>query len=113
MCFLSCIAIAQEPLNEDYKLIASDGAIEDFLGYSVAAIGGTVVVGAHRDDDNGSDSGSAYVYRFDGSSWIETKLLASDGASSHGFGNSVAVSGDTVVVGAGWDDDNGSYSGRA
>ncbi|MBL6998139.1 MAG: FG-GAP repeat protein [Phycisphaerales bacterium] len=49
---------------------------------SVAIDGTIALIGAHYDDDNGSYSGSAYVYRFDGSSWVETKLLASDGASS-------------------------------
>ena len=113
VCVLSCAAIAQTPVNEDYKLLASDGANGDEFGRSVAVDGDTVVVGADGDDDNGSNSGSAYVYRFDGTDWIETKLLASDGASNDYFGYSVAVDGDTVVVGARYDDDNGPYSGSA
>ncbi|MBL6998064.1 MAG: hypothetical protein ISR75_06480, partial [Phycisphaerales bacterium] len=95
------------------KLLASDGAYLDEFGGSVAVDGDTVVVGARLDDDNGSSSGSAYVYRFDGSMWVETKLLASDGASDDRFGYSVSVDGDTVVVGARYDDDNGSSSGSA
>jgi hypothetical protein len=95
------------------KLIASDGASSDYFGYSVAVDGDTVVVGARYDDDNGVDSGSAYVYRFDGTDWIETKLLASDGATDDRFGISASVDGDTVVVGAYGDDDNGSNSGSA
>ena len=80
---------------------------------SVAISGDTVVVGAGGDDDNGDYYGSAYIYRFDGSSWIETKLLASDAVYDDSFGYSVAISGDTIVVGAAYDDDNGEYSGSA
>jgi hypothetical protein len=92
-------------------IFSSDSFHEDYFGYSVATSGDTVVVGAFGDDDNGIFSGSAYIYRFDGNNWIETKLLASDGASEDYFGLSVAVSGDTVVVGAPGGGDNGSTSG--
>ena len=95
----------------DAKLTASDGASYDHFGRSVAIDGDTVVVGAYYDDDNGSKSGSAYVFE-KGGGWAtgtETaKLTASDGASYDYFGYSVAISGDTVVVGAHCDDDNGS-----
>ena len=71
------------------------------------------VIGAVFDDDNGSGSGSAYSFRFDGSNWVqEQKLLASDGESSDHFGRSVALSGDFIVIGAdGTDnDDDGTVS---
>ena len=99
------------------KLTASDGALYDQFGYSVAVDGDTVVVGARYDDDNGSNSGSAYVFTKPGAGWTSTstaaKLTASDGAADDWFGASVAVDGDTVVVGASLDDDNGSTSGSA
>jgi len=98
---------------EDIKLLASDGAADDNFGYAVAVSGDVVVVGAWHNDDNGADSGSAYVYRWNGSSWIETKLLASDGAVGDWFGFSVAVSGDVAMVGSFLDDDNGPDSGSA
>jgi len=99
---------------EEEKLVASDGAPGDHLGNSVAISGDTVVVGAIYDDDNGSDSGSAYVFHYDGSDWVEdARLTASDGAAFDSFGGSVAVSGDTAVVGAHADDDNGDGSGSA
>jgi hypothetical protein len=47
------------------------------------------------------------VYRFDGNNWIETKLLASDGASGDHFGGSVVISEGTVVVGA-WGSNTGA-----
>ena len=64
--------------------------------------GDTAVVGAQpANDDNGSNSGSAYVFVRTGSTWTEeAKLTASDGAAEDFFGYSVSVSGDTAVVGA-------------
>jgi len=97
------------------KLLASDGATDDYFGVSVAISGDTVVVGASRHDDKGSASGSAYIFARDDAgsltaSWTQrAKLLASDGAANDYFGFSVAISGNTAVVGAyGDDDDKGS-----
>ena len=87
--------------TEQAKLTASDGAAGDYFGYSVAVSGDTVVIGAYKDDDKGRDSGSAYVFLRSGGIWVEqAKLIASDGNSSDNFGYSVAVSGDTTVIGA-------------
>ena len=100
--------------EEEYKLLASDGASGDEFGYSVAIDGDAAVIGTPFDDDNGIGSGSAYVFRFQGSSWSqEAKLTASDGAMDDQFGRSVAISGDTIVVGAWHDEDNGDGSGSA
>ena len=53
------------------------------------------------DNENGSFSGSAYVFRYNGLMWAEEqKLTASNGAAGDEFGVSVAVAGDTIVVGA-------------
>ena len=105
-------------LTEDAKLTASDGAARDQFGFAVAVSGDTVVVGAQGDDDNGSNSGSAYVFVAPGGGWAgsltqDAKLTAGDGEASDQFGLSVAVSGDTVVIGVHGDDDNGSNSGSA
>ena len=100
--------------TQQAKLTASDGAADDEFGGSVAISGDTVVVGAVWNDDNGTDSGSAYIFTRSGTAWTEqAKLTASDGAADDNFGNSVAISGDTVVVGAWHDDDNGTDSGSA
>jgi hypothetical protein len=83
------------------KLAAGDGEAGDAFGISVAASEDAIVVGADMDDDQGQDSGSAYVFVRNGSDWYEeAKLLASDGQAGDQFGASVAVSGDIVVVGA-------------
>src|SRR5207247_2438966 len=88
--------------TQQAQLTASDGAASDEFGWSVAISGDTVVVGAFLDDvvANG-DQGSAYVFSRSGTTWTQqAKLTASDGAASDEFGCSVAISGDTVVVGA-------------
>ncbi|MCP4128449.1 MAG: PKD domain-containing protein, partial [Gammaproteobacteria bacterium] len=99
------------------KIMATDGAASDYFGWSVAVSsdGSTIIVGAYCDDDNGSTSGSAYVYSWTGSTWYQTKIIATDGAADDAFGRSVAVSsgGSTVIIGAHGDDDNGNLSGSA
>ena len=96
-------------LNENLKLLPSDGAAEDRFGHSIAVDNGVVAVGA---PENGVDFGSAYL--FDASTGQQLhKLLASDGAASDRFGESIAIDNGVVVVGAVGDDDNGDYSGSA
>jgi len=94
------------------KLTAVDGAAMDLFGGSVAVSGNTAILGAQGDDDNGHQSGSAYL--FDAASGLQlAKLIAADGSRHDFFGYSVAVSGNTAIVGAHGDDDNGSRSGSA
>ncbi|HEV2668857.1 MAG TPA: FG-GAP repeat protein, partial [Blastocatellia bacterium] len=89
-------------LTQQQKLLVSDGAVLDRFGNSVAISGETVVVGAALDDDAaGLDQGAAYVFVRNGGGWnLQQKLLASDAESIDRFGFSVAISGETVIVGA-------------
>ena len=81
-------------------LLASDGAVADKFGYSVAISGNTIVVGAFNDDSPLSNAGSAYVFVRSGTTWTQQqKLTASDAAADQEFGNAVAVIGDTIAVG--------------
>ncbi len=83
------------------KLIASDTQQGDEFGLSVSISGTTALLGAPRDDDVFDQSGAAYVYELQGSSWVELqKLKAADVAFGMAFGVSVAVSGDWAVMGA-------------
>src|SRR3990172_1946731 len=84
------------------KLLASDAADEDWFGYAVGLAGDTAVVGAHQADLPGkTDAGAAYVYLRSGTVWSpQTKLTALDGSASDYFGRSVAISGETTVLGA-------------
>jgi cyclophilin family peptidyl-prolyl cis-trans isomerase len=99
------------------KLTASDGAKSDNFGYSVAIDGHYAIVGAYKNDDNGTDSGSAYIFepnKIDPNNWDQkAKLIASDAAASDYFGCSVAIGGGHALVGAYQNDDNGSSSGSA
>ena len=95
-----------EVWSQQQKLVASDAAAGDKFGFSVAISGETVVVGASADDGAaGFDQGSAYVFVRSGGVWSQQqKLEASDAAAGDQFGCSVAISGETVVVGAPLDD---------
>ncbi len=96
------------------ELISSDLTAADQFGGSVAVTGGTVVVGAAGDDDNGSDSGSVYLFESDGSGgYTETKLTPSDGEASDRFGAAVAISGDTVIATSTNDGDAALQAGAA
>ena len=99
-------------LDFSQKLTAPDGANEDYFGNSVAIDGTRALVGAYGDDDNGNDSGSAYLFDTTTGSLLQ-KLTAPDGASGDAFGVSVAIDGTTALVGSWLDRDNGNNSGSA
>lgn len=90
--------------TDPVELTARDGADGDRFGSSVAISGDTIVVGArgHRVGANGT-AGAAYVFEKPVFGWAnatqDAELTASDGAPGDSFGNSVAISGDTIVVG--------------
>jgi MYXO-CTERM domain-containing protein len=87
--------------SEQAKLTGGVGDVDDEFGGSVALSGDTALVGANRDDIAFTDQGSAHVFVRSGSTWSEqAKLEASDGAAYGWFGSSVALSGDTALIGA-------------
>ena len=93
--------------SETAKLTASDGTTTDFLGWSVAVDGDTIVAGANGADVGTNDfQGAVYTFARAGlAARQETaKLTASDGAATDLLGGSVAVEGDTIVAGAQRDD---------
>ena len=119
ICF--CLIGGTTPAYADlgdqlFKLLADDGAAGDLFGFSVAISGAPgmemAIVGARRDDDNGSTSGSAYLFDTATGQQI-AKLLPNDGAAADAFGWSVGISGTTAIVGAPGHDDNGTGSGSA
>ena len=96
------------------KLTAADAASDDRFGYSVSISGDYCLVGAYNNDDAGSNSGSAYIFKRNVENWQQTaKLTAADAASGDWFGCSVSISGDYCLVGAYFNDDAGSESGSA
>jgi len=105
-------------MTQKAKLTASDMAEDDNFGFSVAVSGGVVVVGAPSNSPGGTnDAGAAYVFVKPVGGWgdmIQTaKLTASDKAVDDYFGDSVAVSGSVVVVGAPFASPGGTSSAGA
>lgn len=101
--------------TQQAKLVASGGKVNDWFGYSVALTGDTALVGAPQGDKGTlTDTGSVYVFRRSGTTWAwSQKIYASPSQADAKFGYSLAVSGDTLVVGApyyndSWWDDNGA-----
>ena len=84
----------------------------DEFGSSVAVSGSTVVVGAHYDDTDANESGSAYVFNATSGNLLHT-LNNPTPAETDCFGSSVAVSGSKIVVGAYWDFTGANESGSA
>src|SRR3990172_5247287 len=102
--------------GEVKKLIASDAQLLDRFGFSVAVSGDTAVVGAYEEDAMAGNAGAAYVFERNqggAGNWGEVKkLIASDAQADDRFGSS-AVSGDTAVVGALFEDAGGDNAGAA
>ena len=87
--------------SERQILTPADGANEDGFGVCVAFDGERIVVGSYQDDDNGAESGSAYVFEESNGMFAqELKLVASDGAVDDLFGIAVDVDGENVICGA-------------
>ena len=100
--------------SQQAKLVASDAAANDYFGVSVEIDGDTIVAGANYEDTGGSDAGAAYVFIRSGTSWSQqAKIQASDKEAGDLFGTSIAISGDTVVVGSQNEDTGGSNAGAA
>ncbi len=96
------------------KLTATSGGAQDAFGTSVALDGNTLVVGAQTHDGGVADAGAAYVFVRNNGAWtVQQKLVASDRAASDYFGAAVAVSGQTVLVGAPHADPKGPSSGAS
>mgnify|MGYP000008805122 CR=1 FL=1 len=117
-----------EDWRQEAKLVAGDGDANDRFGSSVALTddGDTALVGAMNDEDPNGDNpyedidrltaaGSAYLFDRNGGAWEQrAKLAASDGDPRDAFGYSVALAGDTALVGANSDEDpNGGNAGSA
>jgi hypothetical protein len=99
---------------EEQKLTAADAAVEDEFGWTLALEDTVAVIGAYRNDDNASNSGSVYIFHYDGATWNQAQKVNAPGASVDDFfGYSVAISGDACIIGAYLDDDNGTNSGSA
>jgi WD40 repeat protein len=95
------------------KIVASDGSgFDERFGYTVALSGSLVAVGAHFDSPSGNRSGSAFLFDAQTGTQLH-KFIPNDGDALDEFGTSVAVDGNTVIVGAPWADPLANASGAA
>ena len=93
--------------TQQQKLTAGDGTADDEFGNAVGINGETIAVGAHFADlPNNSEAGSVYIYRRTGTNWAQNQKLIPTAAVILGdhFGESVALSGSKIVIGAAGDD---------
>ncbi|MFN0121582.1 MAG: putative Ig domain-containing protein [Blastocatellia bacterium] len=87
--------------TEQARLLGNDTAVDDYMGWSVAISGDTVLAGTLNGPGPASaDQGAVYVYTWLGYWFQQQILIASDGAAGDIFGFAVAVSGDTVATSA-------------
>jgi hypothetical protein len=106
-----------DPIAQQAYLKASNTGADDNFGASLAVSGDTVVVGAFSEDSNAtgiggnqlsnaaSNAGAAYVFVRNGGAWTQQAYLkASNTGAGDNFGASVAISGDTIIVGANGED---------
>ncbi len=85
---------------EQQKLVADDGGDGDGFGSSIMFDGDTAVIGAPFDNGTRTDSGSAYVFTWNGATWVlRQRLLPPTEASFHWFGHSVSLSGEALLIG--------------
>ena len=106
--------LKEEHFENQFKIQANDKEFNDQFGVSVSISGDTAIVGAYGEDTGSSNVGAAYIYQYNGSSWIQKqKIQASDKEQSDNFGWSVAISGNTAIVGANGEDTGGSGAGAA
>lgn len=90
------------------RLTAPLGSASDAFGKSVAISGDTVIIGVPGDDINtNSDQGSAYVFVKSGTMWVLQQKLTADDGGSRSFGYSVAILGNTAIIGS-WQDSIGA-----
>ena len=95
------------------KLFPKDGRTFDKFAASVDISGNVAIAGTRNNGYNDLGAGSAFVYRKNGNAWeMEQRLMASDGEDDDHFGN-VAIDGNTIIVGANNEDENGLNAGAA
>ncbi len=105
---------ANATYNQRQKITSTPRGVGAQFGNAVAISGNTMVVGARFDGTTASQAGAAYVYILSGGTWAQQAvLLANDGAVADKFGYSVAISENTIVVGAYNDDSPLSNAGSA
>ena len=96
------------------KLLAPDGVAGDGFGIAIEPDNNYLYIGSYFDDDNGTNSGSVYVFHYNQENWeYFSKFSPDDSDESDAFGASISVFQDEILVGAYSDDDYGFFAGSA
>ena len=99
---------------QEAKIQASDAENGDNFGSSVSISGDYIIIGAYGEDTGGNNAGAAYLFKHTGTNWTqEAKIQASDTENGDIFGSSVSISGNSIIVGAPYEDTGGSQAGAA
>lgn len=108
-CAAPSFTSAQEAGDEGIKIMSATSKQQDNFGKSVAIDGDYNIIGAWTADDNGPESGVAYIHKREADHWKPLKkLVASDGGAFHNFGSHVAIQGDYALVSA---EGHGEFAG--
>jgi hypothetical protein len=95
-------------------LVSSDIAATDQFGSGVSLNANEAAVGAYWDDDLGNESGSVYMFKRNGSNWVQTqKIVASNGNAGDNFGGAVALVNDKLIITSSTDSEFASFGGSA
>lgn len=100
---------ATDAWGEVQKIVAPDKSSGDYFGTSITVNNGRIAIGAYGEDDKGRSAGAVYTYELKGDQWkFETKIHDQEGAANDRFGSSVALTENTLIVGANRDNKAGS-----
>jgi len=111
---LIALCVRSQPIQETQKLLADDGTEHDEFGNSVSISGDYLVIGASYANNLGNNSGAAYIYLKDAGIWVQqAKLTPSDFSDGAGFGFSVCMYNDYLIIGKLGDEVFGEASGSA
>ena len=98
--------------SQQAKIVADGGSPSDYFGGAVAIDGDTALIGAVGDDTGGADAGAAHIFTRSDAGWgRQEKLVGAGLGPSDRFGRSVAIDGDTALIGADGDDTGGADAG--
>jgi len=99
---------------EHTKLLSSFGQTMDLFGSSVSVNGDWAIVGSPRYWNDPNNTGSAYLFKYEGDIWMESvRLFAPDDRLGVEFGLAVALESDKVIVASRRDKENGENAGAA
>ena len=99
---------------DEFFLVAPDGESNDYFGKTVSVYQNWLITSSIYDNVNGEKSGSAYLFNFNGESWVfHTKIVPEDGSPFDRFGYSLDIYDDQVIIGSVYDDDLAENAGSA